>query len=86
MKNTHRTERELPIGQQAMLPVIEKDLEHFDALFLIRDRFFGLRCAIHGADIARIEDRSGLQQLAADLIETFNELCSTFAEERGLKV
>ncbi len=46
----------------------------------------GLRCAISGASIAHDEDRSGLQQLTIDLIESFNELCLAFATERGLRV
>ena len=41
----------------------ECDVNHYDALTVIRDRFFGLRCAINGAGIASRADRSGLQQL-----------------------
>jgi hypothetical protein len=63
-----------------------RDVDHYDALTVIRDRCFGLRCAIRGAGISEAEDRNGLLQLAADLIESFNELCSAFAEERGLQV
>jgi hypothetical protein len=39
-----------------------------------------------GSSLAEHKDRSGLQQLTIDLIESFNELCAAFAEERGLQV
>jgi hypothetical protein len=68
-------------------PSVEaQDLDHYDALIVVRDRCLGLRCAINGAGIAEDEDRNGMQQLVSDLIESFNELCSAFAEERGLQV
>jgi hypothetical protein len=63
-----------------------RDVDHYDALTVIRDRCWGLRCAIAGSSIADDKDRSGLQQLTIDLIESFNELCSAFAQERGLQV
>ncbi len=61
------------------------DLDHYDALTVIRDRCLGLRCAIAGAHIAETGDQHGLMQLATDLIEGFDVLCSSFAEERGIK-
>jgi hypothetical protein len=62
-----------------------RDLDHYDALTVIRNRCLGLRCAIDGAGVAEAEDLSGLQQLAADLIESINVVCSAFAEDRGLQ-
>ncbi len=63
-----------------------RDLDHYDALTVVRDRCLGLRCAINGAGISEAGDRGGMQRLAEDLIESFDELCSAFAEERGLQV
>jgi hypothetical protein len=60
------------------------DLGHYDLLSVFRDRFFGLRCAIKGADIAGTADRNGLIQLAGDLAQNLAELCTGFATERGI--
>jgi hypothetical protein len=79
MKTTHKPAEPGESSAKA------RDLDHYDVLTVIRDRCLGLRCAISGAGVAEAEDLSGLQQLVADLIESFNELCSAFAEERGLQ-
>ncbi len=87
MKVTDRGRRRVPTtsADPGESSAKARDLDHYDALTVIRDRCLGLRCAINGAGIAETEDVSGLQQLAVDLIESFNELCSVFAEERGLQ-
>jgi hypothetical protein len=72
-------------GEPSQAPVEVRDLEHYDALTVFRDRCLGLRCAIGGAHIAEMEDQDGLMRLATDLIEGLNALCSAFAEERGIK-
>jgi hypothetical protein len=40
-----------------------KDIDHYDALAALRDRFFGLRCAIKGADIANLAIRTDFDSL-----------------------
>jgi hypothetical protein len=63
-----------------------RDIDHHDALALIRDRFFGLRCAINGASISNHADRSGLQQLAEDIADSLSQLCAAFSAERDVQV
>ncbi len=87
MKTTHKARphiSEASKDQGKALPATS-DLDHYDALTTVRDRCLGLRCAIVGATIAEEEDRNGILQLAVDLIESFDELCSTFANERSIK-
>ncbi len=72
-------------GRSNKALVATGDLDHYDALITVRDRCWGLRYAIVGATVAEDENRNGVLQLAADLIESFNELCSTFANERDIR-
>ncbi len=62
------------------------DIDHYDALAAVRDRFFGLRCAIKGAEIASRADRNGLLQLADDFAEALKEVCDSFAHDRAIQI
>lgn len=62
------------------------DIDHYDALAAVRDRFFGLRCAIKGADISSHTDRNGLLQLAEDFAAALKELCDSFARDRAIQI
>jgi hypothetical protein len=61
------------------------DLDHYDALALIRDRVSGLRCAIRGARIADDADRVGLLQITEDVVRDLSKLCRIFAAERDVQ-
>jgi hypothetical protein len=63
-----------------------RDIDHYDALAVIRDRFFGLRCAINGAGISSHADRCGLQQIAEDIADSLGDLCAAFSAERDVRV
>lgn len=71
-----RSDRER--GQSA----IAHDLDAVDALFVLRDRFDGLRCAIRGASFASDADRRGLLQLAEDIGEALDDVCATRTHAR----
>lgn len=58
------------------------ELDQLDAFVVIRDRFFGLRCAIGGASIANADDRQGLLQLADDLASELDGFCNSLRERR----
>ena len=58
------------------------ELDRLDALVVIRDRLFGLRCAIGGAAIASPDDRKGLLQLADDLASQLTDFCDAVAKLR----
>ncbi len=62
------------------------DIDHYDALAAIRDRFFGLRCAIKGADISSHADRNGLLQLAEDFAAVLKDVCDAFAQDRAIEI
>lgn len=51
-------------------------LELQDALADLRDRVFGLRCAIAGAAIASDADRAGLLRLIEDAADAAREVCA----------
>jgi hypothetical protein len=62
----------------------EADLDHYDALTRLRDRFFGLRCAIKGAEYSNRSERDGLRQLADDLMKELTSLCADFVDDRHI--
>ncbi len=62
-----------------------RDIDHYDALAAVRDCFFGLRCAIKGADISSHADRNGLLQLAEDFTAALKEVCDSFARDRAIR-
>jgi hypothetical protein len=68
-----------------MMRAAESDLDHYDALTLIRDRLLGLRCAIKGARVADSADRLGLLQISEDTLRDLSKLCDAFASERGVR-
>lgn len=63
---------------------ISGDLDKVDALFTLRDRFDGLRCAIRGAAYASDADRRGLIQLADDVADRLGEVCAAITPSTNL--
>ena len=63
-----------------------RDVDHYDTLATVRDRFFALRCAVKGADISSHADRNGLLQLAEDIAEALKEVCTSFAREWAIQI
>ncbi|WP_020173738.1 hypothetical protein [Methyloferula stellata] len=61
------------------------DIDHYDALAAVRDRFLGFRCAIKGAEISSHADRNGLLQLAEDFTAALKEVCDSFARDRAIR-
>ncbi len=57
------------------LAVGAEDLDRIDAFIELRDRVFGLRCAISGAAIASENDRRGLLQFVEDVSGQMERLC-----------
>jgi len=85
-----KTSKAKPLGDKRTASkeaaaVFPKDLDHYDAMTVLRDRLLGLSCAINGASIAEAHDRNGLQQLMADVVGSFEVLREVFGRERGLQ-
>jgi hypothetical protein len=53
-------------------------------LSVARDRLYGLRCAINGAQIASNADRAGLLRLVEDLVEALTHLCAQYAADHAI--
>ena len=66
-------DRGLPVQQLSSL-----DLS--DEVSLLRDRIYGLRCAIAGASIANGTDRAGLLRLIEDLADAAEGICRAAGE------
>ncbi len=62
MKATDRGRRRVPTtsADPGESSAKARDLDHYDALTVVRDRCLGLRCAISGAGISEVEDTSAL--------------------------
>ena len=58
------------------------DLELIDRLATMRDRTFALECAITGADTLKVWERQGLTQLASDVTNGMQSLCTDWNFER----
>jgi hypothetical protein len=51
----------------------EAILDHADNLAVLRDRIFGLLCAIRGASFANEDDRRGLIQISEDICDAIGK-------------
>ena len=65
--------RRHPATAQEGLEVRTAILDHEDALAVLRDRIFALRCAIKGARFANEDDRCGLVQISEDISDAIGQ-------------
>jgi hypothetical protein len=65
--------RRRPATAQEGLELRTAILDHEDALAVLRDRIFALRCAVKGASLANEDDRRGLIQISEDISDAIGQ-------------
>lgn len=70
---TSSPSRRRPTTEQEGIELRAAILDHEDALAVLRDRIFALRCSIKGASLANDDDRRGLIQISEDISDAIGQ-------------